>query len=330
MGYRIFKFILRSLLLVILLFSLVMITPRIISVFFPEKLPLGYHFESLHYLAVRVGLEKVIDRNIVVPSEIREIENIEYKNINGKSLQLDIYKLKELNEPAPLLVFIHGGGWRGGNRSDYLKYLIEYAEKGYVTATVSYRLIEDGLYPACAEDVTDAVQWFFQNGENYGYDPDRIALIGGSAGGHLSLLAAYGWGKERLVNDSITVRSEKHRIKAVVDLYGPVDLTTDYARAHPTVRNFFHHSYEETPALYLEASPLLYLDETNPPTLILHGTSDNLVPVGQSDMLKERLDAMGVPCEYYRLPLWPHSMDIIKRVSEFSLSKIGEFLEEHL
>lgn len=330
MRNRIFKIVLSTLILVVLIFVLLMVTPRMMSVFLPGKPPLGYHFENLHYLAVGVGLEKIVERNDEVPDIVEEIKNIEYKNINGKSLQLDIYKLKDLKEPAPLLVFIHGGGWRGGNRSDYKKYLVYYAKKGYVTATVSYRLIKDGLYPACAEDITDAVQWFFQNGDYYGYDADRIALLGGSAGGHLSLLAAYGWGKYRTVSDSATVASDNRRIKAVVDLYGPVDLTTDYARSHPTVTGFFHHSYEETPELYLEASPLLYLDETNPPTLILHGTSDNLVPVSQSDMLKARLDAMGVPCEYYRLPLWPHSMDVMKRVSEYSLQKIDAFLEKYL
>ena len=71
----------------------------------------------------------------------------------------------------PLLVFIHGGGWEGGKRSDYLMYLIHFAQNGYVTTTISYRLIADAPYPACAEDVRDAVKWFGVNGDKYGYDP---------------------------------------------------------------------------------------------------------------------------------------------------------------
>ncbi|MBN2631992.1 MAG: alpha/beta hydrolase, partial [Bacteroidales bacterium] len=122
--------------------------------------------------------------------------------MNGKSIQLDIYRPKNIVHPAPLLVFIHGGSWKSGKRSDYLVYLVDFAKRGYVTATVSYRLLKDRPYPACVEDISDALSWFYNNGENYGYDPDRIALIGGSAGAHLALLTAYGWGEAHPRNDT--------------------------------------------------------------------------------------------------------------------------------
>ena len=158
-------------------------------------------------MAIKIGLEPLINMAPEIPADIEEIKNIEYKNINGKSLQLDIYKPKNIVKPAPLLVFIHGGGWRSGQRSDYLVYLVDFAKRGYITATVSYRLLKDGPYPACVEDITDAVHWFFNNGQNYGYDPNRIALIGGSAGAHLALLAAYGWKNPRAKNDSTDAQS---------------------------------------------------------------------------------------------------------------------------
>jgi len=311
---------------VFILFSLLMVIPRFWSVIYPGKPPVGYHFEALDYLALATGLEDLIDKLPGIPDDIEEIQNIEYKNINGKSLQLDFYRPKNLTEPAPLLIFIHGGGWKGGKRSDYLIYLLDFAKKGYITATVSYRLLKDAPYPACVEDITDAVQWFFKNGDTYGYDPDRIALIGGSAGAHLALLAAYGWENSRVKNDSLHVGENNHRIKAVVDIYGPVDLTTPYARTQSLVTNFIAHPYQEKPELYLEASPIQYVSHDDPPTMILHGTSDNLVPVSQSDLLKGRLDSLGVPCIYYKLPLWPHAMDIAKRVNDFSQLKINEFL----
>jgi acetyl esterase/lipase len=277
------------------------------------------------YLALWVGLEELVITAPLVPADVEEIKDIEYKNINGKSLQLDLYKPANLQDPAPLLVFIHGGGWKSGKRSDYLIYLVDFARRGYVTATVSYRLLNDGPYPACAEDIRDAVGWFFRNGEKYGYDPDRIALIGGSAGGHLAMLGGYGWGETNGTADSIN-----HKIKAVVDIYGPADLTTDYARNHTLVTSFLARSYEEAPALYEEASPVHYLDKDDPPTLILHGTSDRLVPISQSDYLKEKLDSLGVPCEYYRLALWPHTMDIVKRVNDYCQVKMTEFFEIYL
>ena len=307
-----------------------MAIPRTWSALNPEKPPMGYHFVAPTYLAIGIGLEKLINTTPEIPDDIEEIKNIEYKNSNGKSLQLDIYKSKNVKESAPLLVFIHGGGWRSGERSDYLIYLIDFAKRGYITATVSYRLLKDSPYPRCVEDIRDAVDWFFENGENYDYDPDRIALIGGSAGAHLALLSAYGWGDAQPTIDSTDIHKSKHKIKAVVDIYGPVDLTTEYAQNQSLVTNFMAHPYADRPDLYKEASPMEYVDSNDPPTLILHGTSDDLVPIIQSDRLKARLDSLGIPCVYYRVPLWPHAMDISQRVNDFSQKKMNDFFEEYL
>ncbi len=327
---RILKRFLFGLLVLFLLGFLLVSTPRIWSALNPDKPPVGYHFILPGYIALGLGLEKVIDTNPPVPADIEEIKDIEYKNINGKSLQLDIYRPKNVVKPAPLLVFIHGGSWSHGKRSDYLVYLLAFARKGYMTATVSYRLLKDGPYPACIEDITDAVQWFFRNGEKYGYDPDRIALIGGSAGAHLALLAAYEWKKSGISADTANVRLAPHRIKAVVDIYGPIDLTTEYAKNQRLVVNLIGHPYSETPQLYKEASPIQYLDKNDPPTMILHGTSDNLVPYSQSDLLKAKLDSLGVPCVYYKVPFWPHAMDVVQRVNDYSQRKMNDFFDKYV
>jgi acetyl esterase/lipase len=330
MKSGIIKRILFGLIWIFVIFASLMITPRVWSALNPGKPPVGYHFLTPTYLAVKLGLEKMIDRRPAVPSDIQEIKNIEYKNINGKSLQMDIYKSKNFTKTAPLLVFIHGGGWKSGDRADYLVYLIAFAKKGYVTATVSYRLLNIAPYPACAEDLTDAVQWLFKNGDNYGYDPDRIALIGGSAGAHLALLAGYSWKKSGAATDTALVPVSPHKIKAVVDIYGPTDLTTEFSRTNSTVTNFLARTWEQAPELFLEASPIHYLNKNNPPTMILHGTSDQIVPVSQSDLLKAKLDSLGVPNVYYKVPLWPHTMDVIERVNHFSEAKMTGFFEKYL
>lgn len=327
MKSKIYKRILKNLLLVILLFCLLMVTPRTLGYLFPEKPPVGYHFENLSLLALGAGLEKLADLESKIPETIEEIKDVEYKNVNGKSLQMDFYRPKNADGPLPLLLFIHGGGWRSGKRSDYLVYLTSFAQKGYMTATVTYRLKRDSIYPAAVEDVTDAVKWLFENGENYGYNPDRIVLVGGSAGAHLAMLAGYGWGNP--VSQSHNA-APAYRVKAVVDIYGPVDLTTEYAQNQLLVTGFIGHSYNEKPDLYREASPNTYLNDSCPPTMILHGTSDMLVPINQSDTMKSRLDALGVPCEYYQVPLWPHSMDMAKRVNDFSQKKMEAFFEKYL
>ncbi|MBK7713692.1 MAG: alpha/beta hydrolase [Bacteroidales bacterium] len=326
MKLKIIKRILLGLLALFIILLLLMIIPRVWALLNPKKPPVGYHFVVADYIAVWTGLESLINKTPDIPSDIEEIKNIEYKNIGGKSLQLDMYIPKNVAKPAPLLVFIHGGGWRGGNRADYLVYLVAFAKKGYITATVSYRLLKDAPYPACAEDITDAVAWFYNNGQKYGYDPDRIAVIGGSAGGHLALLAGYGWKRAAAESDS----SQIHRIRAVVDIYGPYDLTTEYARNHELVTSFLNHTYDEAPQLFIEASPKHYLDKSDPPTMILHGTSDELVPVSQSDSLKADLDKLGIPVFYCRLPLWPHTMDVVQRVNDYSQQQMNVFFEKHL
>ncbi len=330
MRSAIFKRLFLGFLWLLVIIISLMVTPRIWSALNPDKPPVGYHFLTPTYVAIKLGLEKMIDRRPPVPSDIEGIKNIEYKNINGKSLQLDIYKSKELVKTAPLLVFIHGGGWKSGDRADYLVYLIAFAKKGYVTATVSYRFLNDAPYPACAEDITDAVQWLFKNGGNYGYDPDKIALIGGSAGAHLAMLAGYGWNKKGAVADSSITPEAQHKIKAVVDIYGPTDLTTEFSRTNSTVTNFLARTYDQAPEVFLEASPIHYLNKTNPPTLILHGTSDQIVPLSQSDLLKAKLDSLGVPNVYCKVPLWPHTMDAIERVNRFTEEKMTLFFEKYV
>ena len=327
---KILKRILYGLLIIVAIGFTLLVLPRVWSAMYPDSPPVGYHFTAPGYLAIGVGLEKIINNNPAIPADIEVIKDVEYKNINGKSLQLDIYRPKNIVKPAPLLVFIHGGSWSQGKRSDYLIYLVAFAQKGYMTATVSYRLIKDGFYPACVEDIADAVQWLYKNGENYGYDPDRIALIGGSAGAHLALLAAYEWKKPPIAGDTVSVPLSIHRIKAVVDIYGPVDFTTEYARNQPLITRFLNHSFSETPELYKEASPIQYVNKKTPPTMILHGTSDDLVPVSQSDLLKAKLDSVGVPNVYYKVPFWPHAMDVVQRVNDFSQLKMNSFFEKYL
>jgi acetyl esterase/lipase len=310
----------------LILIFLLLLIPRLLSALHPDKPPIGYHFVAPVYIAAWTGIEKIIKLDPEIPQGIKEIKDIEYKNVNGKSLQLDMYIPDSVKKQAPLLVFIHGGGWRSGKRSDYLVYLIDFAKKGYITATVSYRLLADSCYPACVEDVSDAVDWFIRNSDIYGYDPRKICLVGGSAGAHLALLTAYGWKKP----GSVAAITANHRIKAVIDIYGPYDLTTPYSRTHSLVTSFLAHSFEDSPALYSQASPKEYIKPGAPPTLILHGTSDQLVPVSQSDSLASKLASLGIPYEYYRVPGWPHVMDIVKRVNIFSQKKMNAFLEKYL
>jgi dipeptidyl aminopeptidase/acylaminoacyl peptidase len=121
------------------------------------------------------------------------------------------------------------------------------------------------------------------------------------------------------------------RVQAVVDIYGVYDMTTLMARqALPVIKFLDNKTYDEAPDLYLRASPKHYLTKDDPPTLILHGTIDDVVPIAQSDLLAARLKELGVPFLYDRLEGWPHVMDLAESVNERCQFFMNEFFAQHL
>ena len=293
------------------------------------KPPRGYPNFTLLKAAYIIGLVKIVNLKPEVPNSIIEYKDIEYKKIDDSSLKLDIYKLKKLDRPTPVLIFIHGGGWRTGNRSDYLPYLIDFAKQGYVTATVSYRLVKKAKFPAAVKDVKCAVKWIRVHAKDYFIDPKKIAVIGGSAGGHLAMMVGYS-SDETDFDGNCMCDSVSSRVQAVVNLYGSADLTTEYAISRYETTDFIGQSYDEIPEIYQQASPISYITGDDPPTLIFHGTIDELVPVRQSDLLQKRLDEMGVPNEYHRLKGWPHTMDVTEPVNRYCQYYMNVFFEKYI
>ncbi|MCL4219227.1 MAG: alpha/beta hydrolase [Candidatus Hydrogenedentes bacterium] len=292
--------------------------------------PKGYPTEHALFLAFYLNKVPLLEtENVVVPASIEERLGVEYGRIGDRPLQLDLYRLRNLDKPAPVLIFIHGGGWRKGSRDDYLPYAVPFAEKGYVVATISYRLVQEAGFPAAVEDSKCAVRWLRENAAEVNADPDRMAVIGGSAGGYLALMVGY-TADEPELNNSGGHEGVSSAVAAVVDLYGPVDLTTPYAREHETITDFIKKPYTDDPALYEYASPLSHLDADDPPTFVLHGTIDSLVPVTQSDLLVEKLAELGIDHWYDRLDGWPHTMDLAEPVNARVVALVEAFLVKHL
>jgi acetyl esterase/lipase len=293
----------------------------------PPRPPHGYPSETLLKTAYVLGMIKLIDTNPAVPEDLAVHRGIIYTVADTIPLRLDIYQKKNLHKAAPTLLFIHGGAWVKGKREDYLPYLIWFAEKEYVTITVSYRLSRTAPFPAAVEDVKCAVRWIKTHARQYGIDPERIALVGGSAGGHLALMAAYS--EENEFRGTCSDTATAH-VSAVVDLYGPVDLTTPYARNTSEVKGFLRKSWEDNPELYKQASPRYHITSDDPPTLIFQGTLDNLVPVSQSDSLHLWLERAGVANEYHRLKGWPHTMDISRNVFDYCTWYMEAFFRKYM
>ena len=296
----------------------------------PPPAPAGFKTADDVKTAFLLGMLKPIDAQIPIPDDVEFTEGVEYGEAGGKPLQLDIYRPKSLTRAVPGLVFIHGGGWRQGKRSDYRYYCVRFAKRGYVVTSVSYRLVQEAPFPAAVQDVKCAVRWLRANASRYNVDPDQLAVLGGSAGGHLSMMVGYSSDVPELEGYGGNPGAGS-RVQAVVNFYGPTDLTSEYARKHEVVRGFFaNKSYEEVPEQYRLASPMTHVTSDDPPTLIFQGTIDELVPVEQADRLAAKLEQAGVPYVYARLAGWPHTMDLAQSVNDHCCWYIERFLDRYL
>ncbi|KAA3618907.1 MAG: alpha/beta hydrolase [Calditrichaeota bacterium] len=291
--------------------------------------PFGYPSEKFLFAAHYLGFEPLVNLEPEIPEGIAAFKDIVYKKVDSLDLQLDIYQPAEIDAPRPAIIFIHGGSWNWGERSDYLVYLVDFAERGWITATVTYRLRKQALFPAAVEDVKCAVKWIKKHAAEYNIDPDNMALVGGSAGAHLAMLTAFTAGTQDFSqdcgDDSLTTA-----VKALVDIYGPEDLTVEYATSNKNVQKFLGGTIEEIPAIYQTASPGNYVTKNAPPTLILHGSIDTLVPIEQSENLYAKMQKLGIPVEFYPLPGWPHAMDLALHPNRYMQYRMTEFFEKYI
>lgn len=255
-------------------------------------------------------------------SNVRVLHDLPYNSKSDSSRTLDLYLPADFARPLPLIVCIHGGGWKGGDKSMFPAFLLP--NMGYAVASINYRLTPEAPFPAQIDDCWSALDWLVKNHKLYGLDQTRIGLWGGSAGGHLALLAGLGYRIER-------VPGCKVKIKAVCDWCGPTDLTSicqEYPARETIAKNSMARYIQELigadpkarPDLAKAASPVTYLRGKAPPCLIMHGDIDEVVPLMQSKVFSERLLANGGKCEFLVVPGGRHdfySFDLERHVGQF-------------
>jgi acetyl esterase/lipase len=224
-------------------------------------------------------------------AEVVVEKDIVYGTGGGKDLKLDLARPEQSSGLLPAIVYIHGGGWQGGNREMYRNDIQEAAKRGYVAVTVSYRLTDPDAhgkpkhpFPAQVEDVKCAVRWLRANAEKYHVDPNRIGATGGSAGGHLSLMLGV-LGESQKFEGNGGHPGVSSRVQAVVNYFGPTDLihlATSNKRVAAILDVLLDGPPEQKGASYRAASPITYVSKDDPPILTVHGTADPVVPVDQA------------------------------------------------
>tara|TARA_R110002049_G_scaffold47596_3_gene137281 strand:- start:14011 stop:15039 length:1029 start_codon:yes stop_codon:yes gene_type:complete len=287
--------------------------------------PEGYTNNTTLKIAYATGALKLIENEFPVPDDLKEHKDVIYKTIDSTHLKLDVYHSKTLAHNTPLIVFVHGGAWKKGDKKNYLRYLVDYAKKGYVTATVQYRFTPKVTYREMIQDVEDAIRWLKKNAKAYHIDHTKVATVGGSAGGHLVLMNAFTNSSHTTAADSLS-----SKVQAVVNFYGPTDLTTDYARNNTSVTVLIGKSYTDAPEEYKEASPLFFVSKQAPPILTFHGTLDELVPFEQADWLHAALKEAGATSDYHLLEGWPHTMDASVKVNAYAQYHMDKFFEKYI
>jgi acetyl esterase/lipase len=222
----------------------------------------------------------------------------------SQAQKLDIYLPEEGNGPFPVIVSIHGGAFKGGDKADgQLTPMLEGLKKGYAVISINYRLSGEAIFPAQIYDVKAAIRWIRANAKQYKLNPDKIAVWGGSAGGHLSAMAGTSGNVKELEDLSMGNPTQSSRVLAVVDWFGPTDfLKMDEQLKASGVKNPQTHSIPnspeseligknlaDAPELVRKANPETYITPDDPPFLIQHGRIDHLVPYQQSENLAAKL-----------------------------------------
>jgi acetyl esterase/lipase len=250
---------------------------------------------------------------------------------------LDLYLPPDVTALRPLVIWIHGGAWRGGSKDGGPRPAIQFLRHGYAVASINYRLSQHAPFPAQIEDCKAAVRFLRSNASKYELDPECFGVWGGSAGGHLAALLGTSGDIRDLEGDG-PPSGASSRVQAVCDFFGPANLLTIAAQSGPDTA--IQHDAPNSPESLLlggpildrkdaarRASPVTYITKDDPPFLIVHGDKDNVVPLGQSKELHAALQKGGVDSTLMIVPGAGHSPEIL---TPEVIRAVVAFFDKHL
>ena len=237
--------------------------------------------------------------------------DVTYAKYGGRTLEMDIYRPRKAWGALPAIVCIHGGGWAKGNRTNHRNVAQALAERGFVTATISYRLSGEAPFPAAIQDCKAAVRFLRANAKTYGIDAAKIGAIGHSAGGHLTALLATSGGVQALEGDG-GYADFSSAIQAAVPMGAQTDLLSQRTREISAAedrgqiwRQFLRGSLEDSPEVYRLASPLVHLDKNDPLCCFITGENDDAST--QANKFRNQMSRLNIPANLTVIKDAPHS-----------------------
>ncbi len=272
-------------------------------------------------------------------ADVKVQRGIAYGTGGDTVLKLDLAEPTQREGLRPAVIFIHGGGWLLGSRGAHSADIRQAAERGFVAVSISYRLMNidrttrppsaDPVFPAQVHDAKAAVRWLRANAAQYQVDPERIGVVGFSAGGHLALMLGLTDPSAGLEGDGGNA-DQSSRVQAVVNFFGPTEMISCYRNSalswlFPLILRGTPEQVAET---YRAASPVTYASRHDPPVLTIQGDKDNVVPVQQARLLDQKMREARASHTLIILAGQPHGIQ--GKYQQSAFESAYDFLDQYL
>tara|TARA_Y100001934_G_scaffold115729_1_gene141648 strand:+ start:3753 stop:4832 length:1080 start_codon:yes stop_codon:yes gene_type:complete len=254
-----------------------------------------------------------------IPEGIKAFRNLPYAQTKNPRQTLDLFlpEKRAKDTLLPIIVYIHGGGWKNGSKESAMGKLAPYLATGsFAAASINYRLSGESIWPAQIHDCKAAIRWLKGNAKKHGFDPGRMAVWGNSAGGHLVAMLGVSGGVKALEGKLGEHLDQDSRISCVVDFCGPTHFLSmgkfpsniDHDAPNSPESQLLGGALQENKKVARKASPITYVTKDDAPTLIVHGSKDPLVPFNQAEIFHKALTEAGVKNTFLRMEGMGHGL----------------------
>lgn len=265
-----------------------------------------------------------------LPRGVKARLGIVYARYQSRELRLDLFQPSGKG-PFPAVILVHGGAWITGRHAMENPFAMELAKRGFVAATIEYRLSNEAKYPAAIHDLKASIRWLRANARRLAIDPKRIGAVGASAGGHLVALLGATNGMPGFEGEGGNPKASS-TVRSVVDIDGPVtfvdpgNIEKEKKGPYDTNTRLIGGTYAEKPEVWREASPITHVNHNSAPVLFIN--SSGFRPFQQREEMSARLKALGIKSELVVIPDTPHPFWLFHPWFEPTIQYTVEFLKQ--